>query len=431
MDSGSAKRRGRPETWAPRPMTQPKVAYWLKQPTPYFVERCNAIADRGRVDLEAWFNTRLESDRSWEVDESAWRFKARYVGDRRTLGVRNRLPIDELRETPPDLLVQEYDRAYLAAGFIVARGVGVRSTFRVLPNFDAVSDRTWWRETAKHFLFRAVDGAKVSGPDGRALSAKYGLAADRTWTVTQVIDPHRWSKPRHVNPKDREAGRRALGLKGCVFIYVGRLLDVKGVSVLLDAFRRLNAEIGEEASLLVVGDGADEARYRAETADLPNVVFRGFVQAQELPEMYALADALVFPTLGDAFGLVVEEALAAGLPVISTTSAGDIKERLLHDGPGRVVEAGNPGALASEMKELATDADLRNQLASRSWERVEDLSPQRYAEEFEAHVEAVLAKPPRRGPAPVLAKTIGRAILASDRRRPLAIPVGQSSSKRS
>src|SRR5262249_6779449 len=155
------------------------------QPTPYFVERCNAIADRGNLDFEAWFNTRVEPDRSWDVDEVSWRFQARYVPTRSLVGWRHRLPIPELRELRPDLVVQEYDRMYLSVGFLAARALARRTAFRVLPNFDSWSDRTWWREASKQFVFRAVDGAKVPGPDGAALAARYGLPAARTSPVAQ------------------------------------------------------------------------------------------------------------------------------------------------------------------------------------------------------------------------------------------------------
>lgn len=58
---------------------RPRVVYWNSQPTPYMVERWNAVADRGNIEMHAWFNVVREPDRSWEVDESAWRFQGRYL----------------------------------------------------------------------------------------------------------------------------------------------------------------------------------------------------------------------------------------------------------------------------------------------------------------------------------------------------------------
>ena len=109
-----------------------------------------------------------------------------------------------------------------------------------------------------------------------------------------------------------------------MFVFVGRLWRGKGLDELLTAYRNLEAEVGDKISLLIIGDGVDERHYRRLFEPLPRVVMPGFVQPAELPGWYALADCLVFPTHGDPNGLVVEEALAAGLPVIVSDAAGDI-----------------------------------------------------------------------------------------------------------
>jgi glycosyltransferase involved in cell wall biosynthesis len=391
-------------------MAQPKVVYWLKQPTPYFVERCNAIADRGNLEFEAWFNTRVEPDRSWDVDETAWRFRARYIPTRTLLSWRNRLPIPELATLQPDLVVQEYDRLYLSAGFLAARALARRTAFRVLPNFDSWSERTWWREASKHFVFRAVDGAKVPGPDGAALARRYGLPTERTAEVTQAVDVEHFGRALDVPEVERRVRREALGLRGCVFIYVGRLWSGKGVDDLLDAYAALEAD-GLDVSLLLVGDGVDEPRLRERARPLRRAVFAGFQQREALPAWYAVADVMVFPTLGDPNGLVLEEALAAGLPVVSTDAAGDIHRRLPAHGPGLVVEAGDARLLGEAMRALAGDPGLRTALAGRARAWVQDARPERHAADFEAFVAHALSLPRRKTPAAAAARVAGRLLV--------------------
>jgi glycosyltransferase involved in cell wall biosynthesis len=396
-------------------VTRPRVVYWHKQPTPYFVERCDAIADRGRVDLEVWFNTRRESNRSWNVDETAWRFPARYIPTRMMLGRENRFPLPELHEVRPDVLIQEYDRPYLALGFLAARAGSRRTAFRVLTNFDSWSERTWWRESSKHFLFRAVDGAKVGGADGAALAARYGLPGDRTWDVTQSVDVAHFAGARAVSPDDRTAGRRALGLSGTVIIYVGRLWSGKGVDLLLDAFDRLLAD-GRDVSLLLVGDGPDEAAYRQRTAGNDRVVFAGFQQRDRLPWHYALADVMAFPTLGDPNGLVVEEALAAGVPVVSSNAAGNIERRLPPGGPGRIFPSENLDALTIALRDVADDANSRTAMADRAAASVAGMTPERYAVDFEELVFGLLARSRRRTVPALLAHAVGTPLLLAGAR---------------
>jgi glycosyltransferase involved in cell wall biosynthesis len=395
------------------------VVYWNHSPTPYFVERFNAVVERGGLDFEAWFNDRRETDRSWHVEERDWNFPARYIPRRPLWGWNERVPAAELRSLRPHLLVQEYDRSHLAAGFLVARAFAGRTAFRVLPNFDSWSERTWWREAGKQFVFRAVDAAKVPGNDGAELAGRYGLPRSRIDRVTQTVDADRLSHARAAAPSDRVRRRDALGLDGCVFVYVGRLWAGKGVDDLFDAYEML-AEAGEKCSLLLLGDGSDEARYRQRAERLPRVVFAGFVQAAEIASYYDLADVMVFPTLGDPHGLVVEEAMMAGLPVVASAAAGDIAARVPDGIAGFVVMPRDPAGLAARMRELARDADLRARMSRKASELAAFRDHRRYAEEFEEFVIRTIARPARKSCAARAARVAGHVLAAGARKQSCA-----------
>lgn len=372
----------------PGPARPVRVLYWFKQPTPYAVARFNAAARHPGLDFRAVFSDVREPDRSWDVDESAWAFRGGYLG-------RLKVPVRELVRERPDLFLLEYDRWNLALGALAGLVTARRVAFRVLPNYDAWSTRTWWREAAKHLLFRAVDGAKVPGPDGAALAARYGLPPERTGVVTQSVDVAHYGRGRARPAAERRARRQQLGLTGCVFVYVGRIWAGKGLDELFAAYRQVRAA-SPGVSLLVIGDGADEQRYRSAESATPGVRFAGFVQPARLPDWYSLCDVLVFPTRGDPNGLVVEEALAAGLPVVSSDAAGDIRLRL-PGCAGRIVPAGDAGALARAMLAL-TDPGTREQMAARAPGVAAAKTDQRYAEDLARFARQVTAQPRRLSP---------------------------------
>jgi glycosyltransferase involved in cell wall biosynthesis len=197
-----------------------------------------------------------------------------------------------------------------------------------------------------------------------------------------------------------------------VFVYVGRLWAGKGLDDLFAAYRSVR-EQAPDISLLLVGDGVDEDRYRALARDLPGIRFSGFVQPRNLPEYYALGDVMVFPTLGDPHGLVIAEALAAGLPVISTEAAGDVRSRLPDGRAGYVVPPADAATLAARMLRLATDPALRMQLAVEAPRLVEVQVHDRWASDFEVFVGRLVAMAPRRTPAALLARVMGRCVLAA------------------
>jgi glycosyltransferase involved in cell wall biosynthesis len=125
-------------------------------------------------------------------------------------------------------------------------------------------------------------------------------------------------------------------------------------------------------------------RLRARTAGLRNVVFPGFVEGAELRTWYSVADAFVFPTLGDAYGHVVQEAMACGLPVVSTTAAGDITDRVIDGRTGFLVPPKDAAAFADTMGRLARDPTLRVELGAAGRQRIQAWSTESWAEGFEA-----------------------------------------------
>ncbi|MBS2964717.1 glycosyltransferase family 4 protein [Actinocrinis puniceicyclus] len=377
-----------------------RVLYWFTQPTPYAVARFNAAAQRPELDFHAVFSQVREPDRSWDVDESAWKFPAGYLG-------RIKVPVKELRRLRPDVFILEYDRWNLALGAVIGFAAARRVAFRVLPNFDAWSRRTWWRELGKRVLFKAVDAAKVPGPHGAALATRYGLPRERVTVVTQSIDVTHYGRGRDMRAAERQRRREALGLSGCVFLYVGRVWAGKGLDELFAAYRQVRA-VRDDINLLIVGDGVDYERYFGREAATAGVGFAGFVQPADLPQWYALCDVLVFPTHGDPNGLVVEEALAAGLPVIVSDAAGDIRARV-PECVGRVFPVGDAGALARAMRDLA-EPSLRAPMARRAPAWVAWKDDERYAEDLARFARSVTASPRRRTVHRAACAAVGRLL---------------------
>ena len=94
---------------------RPLVVYWNNIPSPYMVERFNALVDRDVFEFEAWFNARITPDRSWNVDESSWRFRYRYLPATHLFGHTQHWPLP-LLEKRPDVLVSLYAETVFIAG---------------------------------------------------------------------------------------------------------------------------------------------------------------------------------------------------------------------------------------------------------------------------------------------------------------------------
>ena len=173
-------------------------------------------------------------------------------------------------------------------------------------------------------------------------------------------------------------GRHPPGAR--LVLYVGRLVPEKGVETLLDAWEAARRD-GEV--LCLAGEGPLRGR-----ASGPHVVYPGHVDRAALPAAYAAADAVVVPSLHtraflEPWGLVCNEAMHQGRPVIATTAVGAAAGGLVRDGEtGLVVPAGDPVALAAAIRRLLGDPALRERLGANAREAVAPFSHEAAADAF-------------------------------------------------
>jgi rhamnosyl/mannosyltransferase len=255
--------------------------------------------------------------------------------------------------------------------------------------------RPWWAlptysRIVQRTLYRRADCVIVSSP---ALAAESALSqfAQRIAVIPFGIDLTRYRRadPDHQVRVDAIRARMA----GPRLLFVGRLVYYKGLHVLLDAAREW------PGTIVIAGDGPLEPSLRAQAAALglgDQVRFVGRVADEDLPAYYQACDAFVLPSIArtEAFGVVQVEAMAAGLPVVSTRLPTGVPWVNQDGVSGIVVAPDDAAALGAALARLGRDEELRARLGAGARRRADALfSRDRMVRIFRDVVEAVVRAP--------------------------------------
>jgi glycosyltransferase involved in cell wall biosynthesis len=144
------------------------------------------------------------------------------------------------------------------------------------------------------------------------------------------------------------------------FLFVGQLIERKGVKELLEA-----AQTFDEVEIWICGDGELRPQVETAAANSSRIRFLGHLEFRELDQIFASVDALVLPSRYEVWGLVINEAMAFGLPVVVSSAVGAVDD-LVKDGcNGRVFAAGDAVALSDAMREIASWDDRRRDLGAK------------------------------------------------------------------
>ncbi len=232
-------------------------------------------------------------------------------------------------------------------------------------------------------VYAGADAIVVYGEHvKRFLVEEEGVDAGKIFVAGQAVDPGRFEA---IVPAPD-------GTPTAVF--VGQLKPYKGVHTLIAAWRRL--EPGS-ARLRVVGNGPQEDELRRSAAGRDDIELVGYVTQDDLPAELARAQVMVLPSETteldrEPWGLVTNEAMHAGLPVVASTAVGAAAGGLVQDGRnGYIVPEGDADALAAAMRRLLEDRELAERLGAQAREDVRAYNYGRMADAFEAAVEHAIA----------------------------------------
>jgi glycosyltransferase-like protein len=224
-------------------------------------------------------------------------------------------------------------------------------------------------ECQRHSILDPDHVLVVSRDWRRRLREEFGVDAE---VVTNGVDGPRFRRPSSVDGSDLRARVGAGGR--FLFLTVGGIEPRKGSLELVEALSKVRTVVSPPPLLAVVGGHSfqdydpyrRQVQYRAAELGVPvgeAIVLLGTVPEEELPRWYHTADAFVFPSHKEGWGLALLEALAAGLATVATDIP--VFREFLGEQDALLVPAGDAGALGDVMVRVASDPELRDRLGRR------------------------------------------------------------------
>ena len=287
----------------------------------------------------------------------------------------------------PDVIILTgyYDPAQLLV-LLWAKATGIRV---IMQNESTAIDqhRGGLKERFKQWILGRCDGFFCFGSQSANYLIQLGIQPGKILLRKNAVDNTTLRAAYNKALPTRIDGQRRLGLRKNNFVFVGRLISIKNLSALLVAFAeaRQQSPNGVDWGLCFLGDGPDEARLTAQCDALSltdSVVFLPGRPWFQVPDVLAMSNVLVLPSWSEPWGLVVNEAMACGLPVTVSNRCGCVPD-LVHNGQnGFVFDPDQPDQLTSILAQFMNGSVDIARMSQSAQQLIAPYSPEAVAQEM-------------------------------------------------
>ena len=380
---------------------KPAIAVVFHHIGPYHHARLNAAADRLAVTGIEWSAKGYDS---WGAADAPARYQKISLFPEATDNHPGKAELwrafwSALEQANPDVVaVNGWNNfgSLVATDCCVRRGIPM-----VVMSESARQDepRTWWKEMIKRRIVGLHSAALVGGQRHIEYLVELGMPRDRIFTGYDVVDNAYFRRRAEEIRSQKSDVRKQYGLPENYFLASARFIEKKNLPTLIRAYaayrQKSEASGNPPWDVVLLGDGPLREALKSQLSTLNlhrHVHLPGFKQYDELPVYYALAKAFVHASTTEQWGLVVNEAIASGLPVIVSNRCGCVPE--LVQGNGFTFEPTDEHELGSRLLQMASlSDDERRRLGDASYRIAATCAQERFGEGLEQAAILALTHP--------------------------------------
>lgn len=335
-----------------------RVVVLLPVPTPYREPLLEWFAACGLYEILVLYSREAQPSQAWRLGKP--KYPARYLKNfaprswhgRFLIGALNPGVWRELSGFRPDAVIV-YGYSTVTTLLAILWTVSHRVPLLMRSDSNLLNEEAKPRRVlaVKRLFLRWLTGRArgflAVGTSNSQYWMHYGAKPQKVFSAPYAVDNDYFRRETDRHRPARAQIRSENGWRqSYLLLYVGRLSWEKGVDVLIEAMRRISAT-RPDIGLILVGDGPERETLQIQARDLPQVRFLGFQDWDQLPRFYAAADLFVLPSRHEPWGMVVNEAMASGLPVLATRRVGAAQDLTIEGQDGFVVQEDDADAMAS------------------------------------------------------------------------------------
>lgn len=243
--------------------------------------------------------------------------------------------------------------------------------------------RVWWRETVKGWILRNGSAAFVAGKPHQSYAEALGMPTELIVVGYDCVDNDYFAAGADAARAATFDLRSELGFTAPYLLTSARFVPKKNLLGLLDAFADCEARHKRDLRLVILGDGPLRPLIEARIEGLglkDSVILPGFVQYEHLPAWLGLAEAFVLASTTEQWGLVVNEAMAAGLPVLVSDRCGSVPDLIVEGETGFAFDPNDPAKLSRLIDHIINmNVEERRQMGAAARKQVARFTPDTFA----------------------------------------------------
>jgi glycosyltransferase involved in cell wall biosynthesis len=215
-------------------------------------------------------------------------------------------------------------------------------------------------------IIRNSDAFIVYGTRAKEYIESYGINSEKISIAINVgnVDFFQLEHQKLSGHKDQLKKKLHITNKK-IILYVGRLIEIKGLIYLINAFNNLKAK-NMDVGLVIVGDGLLKSELLLKYGHIKDIYFIGHKQEKDIPIYYQIADVFVLPSYYEIFSIAISEAMASKLPIITTENVGASSDLIKNNFNGYIVPIKNSKAIYDSLMKVILDDGRQREMGEAS-----------------------------------------------------------------